>query len=117
MALRVGQAAQSGLMKNEVLRVLGSEVQRTMIRFQIVEREGVDLYRTLLQAMREGLLRTLHAKNRGRKVVHARYPGWGGWPTGTLMTLPVLMFSFLRLGVVPGGAGERGGRTAKPQVR
>lgn len=51
MALRVGQAAQSGLTKNELLRVLGSEVQRTMIRFQIVEREGVDLYRTLLQAI------------------------------------------------------------------
>ncbi len=50
-----------------------------MIRFQIVEREGVDLYRTLLQAMREGELRTLHAKNRGQKVVHARYPGWIRW--------------------------------------
>lgn len=35
-----------------------------MIKFQIMEREGVDLYRTLPQAMREGQLRTLHAKNR-----------------------------------------------------
>ena len=50
-----------------------------MIRFQIVERGGADLYRTLLRAMREGQLRTLQAKDRGRKVVHARYPGWIRW--------------------------------------
>lgn len=50
-----------------------------MIRVQIVEREGADLFRTLVNAMREGELRTLHVKERGRKIVHERYPGWIAW--------------------------------------
>lgn len=50
-----------------------------MIRVRIVERDGADLYQTLINAMREGELRTLHVKNRGRKVVHERYPGWVTW--------------------------------------
>lgn len=29
--------------------------------------------------MREGQLRTLHVRQRGRKVVHERYPGWISW--------------------------------------
>lgn len=55
------------------------EAAERMIRVQIVERDGVDLYRTLVDAMREGQLRTLHVKNRGRKVTHERYPGWIAW--------------------------------------
>lgn len=50
-----------------------------MIRVQIVEREGANLFRTLVSAMREGELRTLHVKERGRKIVHERYPGWIAW--------------------------------------
>lgn len=50
-----------------------------MIRVRIVERNGADLYQTLVSAMRAGELRTLHVKNRGRKVVHERYPGWVSW--------------------------------------
>jgi hypothetical protein len=50
-----------------------------MIRVRIVERDGADLYQTLINAMREGELRTLHVKNRGRKIVHERYPGWVTW--------------------------------------
>jgi len=50
-----------------------------MIRFQIVERDDVHLYRTLVTAMREGELHTLHLARRGRRVVHERYPGWINW--------------------------------------
>lgn len=49
-----------------------------MIRFQIVERDGTRLYGTLVKAMREGELHTLHLKP-GRKIVHERYPGWIKW--------------------------------------
>lgn len=50
-----------------------------MIRFQIMERDDAHLYQTLLKAMREGDLRTFHVEQRGRKVVHERYPGWITW--------------------------------------
>lgn len=52
-----------------------------MIRFQIVEKEGADLHRTLLRAMRSGELRTFSAEKRGRKVVHKNpnIPGWMNW--------------------------------------
>lgn len=50
-----------------------------MIRFQIMERDDAHLYQTLLKAMREGGLRTFHVEQRGRKVVHERYPGWITW--------------------------------------
>ncbi len=50
-----------------------------MIRFQIIEQDGAHLYQTLLTAMREGDLRTFRSEKRGRKVVHARYPGWITW--------------------------------------
>ena len=52
-----------------------------MIRFQIIERPGVNLYKTLVAAMREGELRTFLVKKRGRKVQHTNesYPGWMNW--------------------------------------
>lgn len=50
-----------------------------MIRFQIIERDGAQLYRKLVEAMREGELRTFHVMKRGHKVVHQRYPGWIRW--------------------------------------
>jgi len=50
-----------------------------MIRFQIVDRDSGQLYRTLVTAMREGQLHTLHLAKRGRRVVHERYPGWITW--------------------------------------
>src|SRR5262245_44423917 len=52
-----------------------------MIRFQIIETPGANLYKTLVAAMRDGALRTFHAKKRGRKVQHTNvsYPGWMNW--------------------------------------
>jgi hypothetical protein len=50
-----------------------------MIRFQIVERSGADLHRTLLDAMRSGALHTFSTSKRGRKVSHAKHPGWMNW--------------------------------------
>ena len=54
-----------------------------MIRFQVMERDQARLYETLVRAMREGELRTFRVENRGRRVVHVRYPGritWTGPP-------------------------------------
>jgi hypothetical protein len=53
-----------------------------MIRVQIIERPGVDLFRALKTAMRTGDLRTFSLEKRGRKVVHERYPGWMNWSCG-----------------------------------
>lgn len=52
-----------------------------MVRLQIVEQEGADLYRTLVDAMRQGQLRTFVVTKRGRKVTHTNeaYPGWMNW--------------------------------------
>ena len=50
-----------------------------MIRFQIMERDEARLYETLVRAMREGQLRTFRVENRGRRVVHVRYPGRITW--------------------------------------
>lgn len=52
-----------------------------MIRFQIIERTGAQLQKTLVDAMRSGELRTFIAKKRGRKVLHknSAYPGWMNW--------------------------------------
>ena len=54
-----------------------------MIRFQIIERTGAQLHKTLVEAMRSGELRTFIAKKRGRKVQHknSAYPGWMNWST------------------------------------
>lgn len=49
-----------------------------MIRLQIVEQQGVNLYRRLIQAMRSGALRTFIVTRRGRRVVH-RNPSYSGW--------------------------------------
>lgn len=50
-----------------------------MIRFQVMERDQAHLYETLVKAMREGELRTFRVENRGRRVVHVRYPGRITW--------------------------------------
>jgi hypothetical protein len=50
-----------------------------VIRFQIIERSGAHLHRTLLDAMRSGALQTFSTTKRGRKVSHAKYPGWMNW--------------------------------------
>ncbi len=52
-----------------------------MIRLQIVERDGADLHRVLIAAMRSGDLRTFKVKNRGKRVIHTNesYPGWINW--------------------------------------
>lgn len=52
-----------------------------MIRFQIVERAGINLHKNLVKAMRNGDLRTFIVRNRGRKVQHTSmdYPGWMNW--------------------------------------
>jgi hypothetical protein len=52
-----------------------------MIRFQIIERAGANLHRTLLDAMRSGELRTFASTRRGRRIQHKNlsYPGWMNW--------------------------------------
>jgi hypothetical protein len=52
-----------------------------MIRFQIIERAGANLHRTLVDAMRSGELRTFAATRRGRRIQHKNlsYPGWMNW--------------------------------------
>lgn len=54
-----------------------------MIRFQIVEVPGSNLYRMLVRAMRSGELRTFSVEKRGRgsKVTHVNknYRGWINW--------------------------------------
>lgn len=50
-----------------------------MVRVQIVEKEGADLFETLKAAMREGDLRTFYLEKRGRKVTHGNAPGWINW--------------------------------------
>ena len=52
-----------------------------MIRFQIIERAGANLYKTLVDAMRAGELRTFEARRRGRRIEHKNlaYPGWMNW--------------------------------------
>jgi hypothetical protein len=54
-----------------------------MIRFQIIEKTGANLHKTLVMAMRHGDLRTFVVKKRGRKVQHTNvsYPGWMNWST------------------------------------
>ena len=49
-----------------------------MIRLQIVERAGANLFRTLIHAMRSGDLRTFVIAKRGKRVTH-RNPGYSGW--------------------------------------
>jgi hypothetical protein len=53
----------------------------SMIRFQIFERTGVNLHKTLVDAMRAGELRTFEATKRGRRIQHKNvlYPGWMNW--------------------------------------
>ncbi len=52
-----------------------------MIRFQIIERSGANLQKTLIGAMRAGELRTFEATRRGRRIQHKNlsYPGWMNW--------------------------------------
>jgi hypothetical protein len=52
-----------------------------MIRFQIIERTGANLHKTLVEAMRAGELRTFEATRRGRRIQHKNlsYPGWMNW--------------------------------------
>ena len=50
-----------------------------MIRIQILERPGAELFATLRRAMRGGALRTFSLAKRGTRVVHQRYPGWMNW--------------------------------------
>jgi hypothetical protein len=52
-----------------------------MIRFQIIERAGANLHKTLVDAMRAGELRTFEATRRGRRIQHKNlsYPGWMTW--------------------------------------
>jgi hypothetical protein len=50
-----------------------------MVSLQIVERPGSTLYKTLVEAMRTGELRTFSIEKRGRKVRHGDDPGWMNW--------------------------------------
>jgi hypothetical protein len=50
-----------------------------MIRLQIVERSGANLFSTLKRAMRSKELQTFSLAQGGRRVVHVNYPGWMNW--------------------------------------
>ena len=52
-----------------------------MIRLQIVERDGANLYQTLKRAMRSKELQTFALGKGGRRVTHknVNYPGWMTW--------------------------------------
>jgi hypothetical protein len=50
-----------------------------VIRLLIVEKPGRALFKSLRDAMRSRALRTFSLRQRGRKVVHARHPGWMTW--------------------------------------
>lgn len=52
-----------------------------MIRLQIVEKRGSNLYKMLVEAMRSGKLQTFYVTKRGRKVTHTNpnYHGWMNW--------------------------------------
>ena len=52
-----------------------------MIRFQIIERAGANLHRTLVDATCAGELRTFAATRRGRRIQHKNLsnPGWMNW--------------------------------------
>lgn len=50
-----------------------------MIRLQIVERAGADLFRTLKRAIRSKDLRTFSLEKGGKRVVHVRSPGYMTW--------------------------------------
>ena len=50
-----------------------------MIRFQIIQKNGADLHRSLVEAMRSGGLQTFHSSKRGAKVTHSKHPGWMNW--------------------------------------
>ncbi len=50
-----------------------------MIRMQIVERPGADLFRLLKRAIRSKDLRTFTLEKKGARVVHVRSPGFMHW--------------------------------------
>ncbi len=50
-----------------------------MIRMQIVERPGMELYRVIKRAIRSKDLRTFSLERHGARVVHNRYPGFMKW--------------------------------------
>ena len=50
-----------------------------MIRMQIVERPGMELFRVLKRAIRTKDLRTFTLERHGTRVVHNRYPGYMKW--------------------------------------
>ena len=50
-----------------------------MIRMQIVERPGMELFRVLKRAIRTKDLRTFTLERHGMRVVHNRYPGYMKW--------------------------------------
>lgn len=54
---------------------------KNMIRLQIVEKHGTNLFKTLVEAMRSGKLQTFFVKKRGRRVTHTNpdYHGWMNW--------------------------------------
>lgn len=52
-----------------------------MIKFQIIEHQGRNLYKKLIADMKSGKLKTFSISKRGRKVAHTNlnYPGWINW--------------------------------------
>ena len=53
-----------------------------MIRLQIVERPGAELFKFLKRAIRSRDLRTFSLEKHGTRVVHIRSPGFMNWIPG-----------------------------------
>jgi len=61
-----------------------------MIRLQIVERPGVELFKVLKRAIRSKDLRTFTLEKHGTRVVHIRSPGHMKWTaTGGLIACEI----------------------------
>ncbi len=61
-----------------------------MIRLQIVERPGAELFRLLKRAIRSKDLRTFSLEKHGTRVVHIRSPGHLKWtPTDGLIACEI----------------------------
>ncbi len=50
-----------------------------MIKIQIVERDGANLFQVVKSACYDGTLRTFSAEKRGKKITHTTYPGYITW--------------------------------------
>jgi hypothetical protein len=73
-----------------------------MIRLQIVERPGADLFRVLKRAIRSKELRTFSLEKHGSRVVHVSAPGFMNW-----IATPGVIACEIRTALRRGGDNEK----------